>query len=363
MYIYMKRRDGATPTGRCEYLDYAKAIAIILMVLLHTTSRYSGLSNIIGSFHMAVFFIIGGVFFNINGRSFVEILKKGIIQLIIPYFVFSICALAICWISPYLHPELYPGLDSFSKIFRAAVIGIFVGQDYYSGYSFMPLGPLWFLLSLFWCRLLSYFWIKTSPYIWIRRVVILGLLVSIYIYHPLILSLDGMAVSFPFFVIGYYTGNFFKNIDVIKLQYKIVLAVICLAVLCVFTDSQLVFGAGRIVGNHIIAYSRGLAGSMALIVICTFIHHIPRVSVWLSLLGASTITVLGLHFHFIFPAKVIYKLTHGDPGSIHIVYALVVSILTVLCLTYVHRFLSTKVPFAVGKGRVKRLKPCKYVSE
>ena len=172
-----------------------------------------------------------------------------------------------------------------------------------------------------------------------------------------------MAVSSPFFVIGYYTGNFFKNIDVIKLQYKIVLAVICLAVLCVFTDSQLVFGAGRIVGNHIIAYSRGLAGSMALIVICTFIHHIPRVSVWLSLLGASTITVLGLHCHFIFPAKVIYTLTHGDPGSIHIIYALGVSILTVLCLTYVHRFLSTKAPFAVGKGRVKRLKPCKYVSE
>ena len=175
------------------------------------------------------------------------------------------------------------------------------------------------------------------------------LLFAIYIYHPLLLSIDGMAVSFPIFIIGYYTGHFFRNIDIMKLQYKIVLIVVCLAVLCVFTDSQVIFGAGRIMGNPITAYTRGLAGTMALIVICTFIHRIPRISFWLSLLGASTITVLGLHFHFIMPAKVIYKLFFGDPGAIHIVYALIVSLLTCLCLVYVHRFLSIKAPFVIGK--------------
>lgn len=264
---------------RYEYLDCAKAIAIILMVLLHTTSRYPVLSNIVGSFHMAVFFIIGGIFFNISDRTFIEILKKGIIQLIIPYFIFSIFALTICWISPYIHPELYPGLDNFVKIFKAAVIGIFVGQDYYSGYSFMPLGPLWFLLSLFWCRLLSYFWIKPSKYKWILRVVISMILSAIYIYHPLLLSIDGMAVSFPLFIIGYYTRHFFRGIETMKFQYKIVLIVVCFAVLTVFTDSMVIFGGGRIIGNPIIAYIRGLAGTLAIIAICTFIQRIPRISV------------------------------------------------------------------------------------
>lgn len=147
---------------RCTFIDQAKAIAIILMVLLHTTPRYEMLSDIVGAFHMAVFFIIGGMFFKNN--SFLVVLKKSVQQLIIPYFCFSIFALTICWISPKLHPELYQGLHTIPQILTAAFYGIFIAQDYFNGHAFMPLGPLWFLVALFWCRLLFYFWINKNNF-------------------------------------------------------------------------------------------------------------------------------------------------------------------------------------------------------
>lgn len=337
--------------GRCLFLDYAKALAIILMVLLHTISGYETLSSIVGTFHMAVFFLIGGIFFNLTNTSFRIILKKAVIQLLIPYFVFSIIAFSICWISPTLHPELYPRLDSFGKIFKAAFIGMFIGQDYFSGYSFMPLGPLWFLLALFWCRIIFYLWAKKIKYGWIIKCVIATAVVLIYIYHPLIFSLDGMAVSLPFFMIGYYAKDFFKNLSDYNTQIRIIMLIICTAILFLFTESRIAFGGGRISGLIPIAYIRGLAGCIVVMIICTFIHKFKILATPLSVLGASTLTVLGLHFHFLYPSKVFYlTVLNGDAASIHIVYALIVTIITVTCLTFVHKFLNAKAPFMVGKG-------------
>lgn len=167
--------------NRSKFLDEAKAIAIILMVLLHTTPRYENLSNIVGSFHMAVFFLISGVFFSTKGRGFSEILRKSITQLIIPYLCFSLIALSICWISPYLHPEMYPGLNGFPRIFKAAILGILVGQDYYNGHAFMPLGPLWFLLALFWCRLAMFIWAFDTKYHYVGKIFIVASIIYIYI--------------------------------------------------------------------------------------------------------------------------------------------------------------------------------------
>lgn len=337
---------------RCVFLDYAKASAIILMVLLHTTSAYDSLSKIVGAFHMAVFFVIGGVFFNIKKSTFNTILKKGFIQLIIPYISFSFLALSICWISPYLHPELYPGLDNFYKIFKAALLGIFVGQDYYSGYSFMPLGPLWFLLSLFWCRIVMYLWLAgPHKYMILTRLGIISLLCLIYLEHPLFMSIDGMAVSFPFFAIGFYARNFIKKLSDYKIQIRIIIFIICLSLLCIAVDSKIIYGGGVIEGNCLVAYLRGLAGVVFIIVACSFL---PSSFKFLALLGASTITVLGLHFHFIIPAKVIYALFIGDVNSIHIIYAIIVSLVTAYCLTFVHAFLSNKAPFIIGKLSMER---------
>lgn len=335
--------------GRNVFLDHAKAIAIILMVLLHTTSRYVVLTNVVEAFHMAIFFLIGGVFFK-SADSFRSVLCKGFRQLIIPYLVFSIIALTICWISPYIHPELYPGLDTFPKIIKAAVIGIFLAPNYYTGFAFLPLGPLWFLLALFWCRLLFYYWTSSKKYIWLYRIAIC-IIIGLILYFRLdFLSLTGMAVSFPFFALGYYIRKFILQLPLKSWRYRILLLCVSALVLLYFDDG-VAFAAGKVLGNVLIAYSRGVAGCIVLLIICTISVRIHYISEKLSILGLSTLAVLGLHFHFIYLAKALYARFFGNIGDIHILYALITSIVTVIIITHLNNFFAIKAPYIIGKTK------------
>ena len=69
---------------RLEFVDHAKALAILLMVLLHATSRYPLFSEVIGAFHMAIFFLIGGLFFSPQKYTISQVVKKSTKQLLIP---------------------------------------------------------------------------------------------------------------------------------------------------------------------------------------------------------------------------------------------------------------------------------------
>lgn len=61
---------------RIEYLDYAKGIGIILVVLGHILIK-GNIKIYIYSFHMPLFFIISGYLFNyINIINFKEVINK-----------------------------------------------------------------------------------------------------------------------------------------------------------------------------------------------------------------------------------------------------------------------------------------------
>ena len=73
---------------RIEWIDVAKGILIILVVLGH--SEVSGMTaNVINSFHMAAFFFLAGltIKFNENINLFITKRLKG---LIMPYIVLAI---------------------------------------------------------------------------------------------------------------------------------------------------------------------------------------------------------------------------------------------------------------------------------
>lgn len=72
---------------RIEWIDTAKGILIILVVLGHCrTNRI--VDMVINSFHMVAFFSLSGITFNAN-RPFGEFLRKKSKSLIVPYLVFS----------------------------------------------------------------------------------------------------------------------------------------------------------------------------------------------------------------------------------------------------------------------------------
>lgn len=76
---------------RLRYLDIAKGIGIICVIIGHTVEHGSFLFNVIFSFHMPLFFIVSGILFRKNEKS--QFVKKKFRSLIVPYavtvFIFS----------------------------------------------------------------------------------------------------------------------------------------------------------------------------------------------------------------------------------------------------------------------------------
>lgn len=139
-----------TPKKRILWIDIAKGIAIILVILGHTIPFGSLSRNLIFSFHMPLFFILSGMTFHV-ASSKTEILKhlnKNIKHLIFPVLICTV----ISFLFSFLLSENYTLANFFSKL-KTFVLSLY----WSSGVSFKNhpgLGMLWFLVSLFWAKFL-----------------------------------------------------------------------------------------------------------------------------------------------------------------------------------------------------------------
>lgn len=95
-------------SSRLNWLDIAKGIAILLMVLGHT-SIPSVLSNFIWAFHMPLFFIASGWTTNWEKTDFIGFTKSKIRTLLVPFFVYS---LVVLWM------QIPQGWDDFNHWIR-----------------------------------------------------------------------------------------------------------------------------------------------------------------------------------------------------------------------------------------------------
>jgi len=193
--------------NRLVWADYMKAIAITLMVLGHANFE-NDCKEVIYLFHMPVFFMLSGYFDKgeiINRGSLVKSFKR----LMIPFFFFSIISFSICWISPYLHPEIYH-MDTFTQIFKANILGMIVMDDQVTPWTILPGGPLWFLPALFLTKIFfSSFFSLFSKRRYFFLIASISLLIALFIFwpfkiHPM--SFDSAILALPFYSTGYITS-------------------------------------------------------------------------------------------------------------------------------------------------------------
>jgi acyltransferase len=81
-------------SSRLYWLDIAKGIAILLMVIGHTTIP-SVLSSFIWAFHMPLFFIASGWTTNWQKADFIGFTKRKFRTLLLPFFIYSFIVLMI----------------------------------------------------------------------------------------------------------------------------------------------------------------------------------------------------------------------------------------------------------------------------
>lgn len=342
---------------RYDFIDFAKAIAITLMVIYHTSPSYPTL----GAFRMSTFLLLGGLFAKGNESSFSIVLKKGIVQLIIPYFILNLIAFPFCWISPYLHPELYYNVLGFGEIFKRAFFGIFLFQDKVTPFSFLPCGPLWFLPALFWCRIFFYLWssLETTRFKYLYKLVLLGGLFVIYKLNIVVFSLSPGAIAFPFFLIGNYSKKYILEV-ITSFKTSLILLIITFFILfIIMLDSHIIgFANGGFAGSPFLAYIRCLMGTSVILFCVILIDRFCSLKLkkYLSWIGSATIAILGLHLIILYGFKFLYSLMGYNPSNIPFLLAIPVAIIIVSFVTLIyHKILTVYLPLSIGKGNLSFL--------
>ncbi len=344
---------------RVLWADYAKFVAIYLVVLGHTNLPFGNFRNFIYLFHLPLFFLISGYFDNSLKYSFKSYLFRNIKWLIIPYICFNIINIPISWTSVYLHPELYPGIDSFGKLLLCPLYGMILGEDRVTSCSYLPCGPLWFLVALFIIKICFYFFYRFTLLLKNKFVEILYWLFLFLLFVLLfwffrnllnLYSLDSAFLSMPFYMMGFLMKKVYFPI---QFREKTVSYIICILI-CIYmfcfglTNGFVDINAGIYGHNLIMFYLSGLLGSYLILVVCGLFTKPIK---FVQYIGANTIIVLGMHLLTIRIVKFFMFYVLGiSLTSVDICKSVVISIVAfVLCFPFVllvNRF----APWLVGKN-------------
>jgi fucose 4-O-acetylase-like acetyltransferase len=183
-----------SPSGRVEWLDYARGIGIILVVLGHVIygartdvvgpplNAYLFLIDLIYSFHMPLFFFASGALFRRRTQvSIVQFARSSFIGLIVPYVVWTVAFVAL----QHVHSEgvhhPYPFADLLS-IWRR------------------PIAHMWFIYALFVLQIAFYLGFQIAGAVGILAV---GCIFALSYLMDLGLSFANIAMGGTFFVLGY----------------------------------------------------------------------------------------------------------------------------------------------------------------
>lgn len=153
--IILRQTDRQTDKTRIGWIDFAKGIAIILVIIGHTVTN-PVIRGAIFSFHMPVFFILSGITMNwtLANGSYCAKVKKLFQSLIIPAIWMLIIATLYDSIA-----DLYNGRfnlsDDLSSLFTEIVWSS--GVPFKIGhFTVTDLGMQWFLVVLFFDKTLIF---------------------------------------------------------------------------------------------------------------------------------------------------------------------------------------------------------------
>ncbi len=253
---------------RLNYIDIARAFAIIFIVLGHTIvhSQHLGLLfKLLYSFHIALFFILSGFVFTIKkGESFLSFFKRKFLRIMIPYFI---------WALVFLIPYMIFGGDIGSKLginssfnLKTMLINVLYGNGNME--ALKQNTSLWFLPALFSMEIIYYFIIKflkknnRAKIIALFPIILVGFLSVIYLNKFIILpfGINTVLNIGIFFYIGFLLREF--NIIDKMINSCIICIMLLIGIICCFFNYKNVSCVGYDYGNFVLALSSGICLSL-----------------------------------------------------------------------------------------------------
>jgi len=331
-------------TGRISWIDVAKGLGIISVVIGHIGSL--GLPNIfIYSFHMPLFFFISGYLFKKHNNSFLVFLKRKTETLLLPYIYFSIVLIL-----------LWTFLNNNVNITKNGFYNTLIGEGGASS--------LWFLFCLFITEILFYIIINCIQNTYIIYIIIgcgatlSSILSSNQIY--LFWKFDVVLTALLFYSIGYFFENFSINnlLNDTNLFPKVILSLIMNLVFCFLnpiTRTGHVDMHSSSYGNYIYFLISAIFGILFIVYISKIMEH----SKLLSICGQNTLAILAIHWQIpellrFFMINIL-KIQNGLIETnliIKVSYRIISFILLAFCVYFINKYL----PFMVAKQKKKSKK-------
>lgn len=290
------QRKSHNLTDRIDYVDLAKGIAILTMVLCHVgTIPY--VYAWIYSFHMPIFFIISGILLSnkkvFDKQSFEKNFIRKLKTIIWPYITFTVIYSCIAIVSETLAGNMDANFISIIKV-----------PVYYFVFGYHA---LWFLPTMFIANILFNAFHSLSKN-WARFLIDGFLLIGTSIIAQYVTDKDPTSVvyiiiffnraliGYLFIELGYY---FINVINTIKKDYfKLVIAILCLGI---YTYTALLNAPDlhySRIGNPLLYYFNATIGSLGILLLCNWIDRIRDFQL-LKYYGKNSLIVLLTHILFV----------------------------------------------------------------
>ncbi|WP_295578966.1 acyltransferase family protein [uncultured Oscillibacter sp.] len=217
--------QGTPRTSRIEYIDIARGLAILLVVIGHNLENSMLGFKVIYSFHVPAFFFLSGIVFRPEKyKSGIEIIKDKAKRLLHPYFLFGFITMMVYC------------------TFRESSINALKCLLFANRYQMMEVPfnvPMWFIPCLF-LVLIEFYWIQKYIPQKLSFVIFLGCSLLGYrtITQPILpWTLDSSLYYLLFFSLGHFSK---KYIDLCKHKYCILLSfIVFLSQFILYTNVQI----------------------------------------------------------------------------------------------------------------------------
>ena len=337
---------------RISYIDTAKGIGILLVLIGHSEYPSTNLITWISSFHMPLFFILSGILFAHTGaaaKKTKSFLKKKFCSILIPYLAFSILSILASAILDY---------ESFPAYLWTALLQTI---------SFYGISVLWFLPALFFCEVIFFFIKKyTSPktmVLTIGSILFLSILgnegyhrhfIVTEAYSSLLLSylfvvLIRTGIAITFLALGFYLYRALSGQRLSTGNYLLLSAGFLLLNLFLGFNNGGVDLNQIVFHNYMLYYLAAFCGTMFVLCLCNALPALPP----LTYMGKNSLIIMATHMNcrfygacFLVADVILGLIPQAGLMGYYFIVAICMIILEVIAITVINRFF----PFLAGKS-------------